>query len=500
MEHTKSAAKLSPAGMAGAGPVDQTSDFRISQIMNSSRRAFASWREKSTGERLLYLKKLKHVLIDHMEECTEVLAADTGKVKIEAVTADLMPVLDTLSFLEKNAEKSLKARRVKTPIHFIGKKSYIEYMPRGAALIISPWNYPLQLALVPVVNALAAGNTVILKPSEITAETGLFIEKAVQLAGFPDGVIQVVHGGKETGQALVKAKPDFIFFTGSAAAGKKIQEEAAKTLIPVTLELGGKDPFIVFEDANLERAAKAAAWGSFTNSGQVCMSTERIYVQEAVYETFLDLLVSETVKLKQGRGEDDDIGAMTHPSQLSVIKDHVEDAVEGGARLIAGALPENWEMSEGLFIKPMVFADVKQHMKIMQEETFGPVAAVMPFQSEEEAIALANDSVYGLNASVWSKDLKKAKRVTSRLETGNAVINDVMMSIANQHLPFGGVKQSGIGKYHGKDGIRRFCHEKSVMVDRGRKKTEMQWYPYKNKYTKVKSLLKMLYGRKRSKH
>lgn len=228
------------------------------------------------------------------------------------------------------------------------------------------------------------------------------------------------------------------------------------------------------------------------------MSTERIYVQEDVYKTFLDLLVSETVKLKQGRGEDDDIGAMTHPSQLSVIKDHVEEAVAGGARLIAGSLPENWKLSEGLFINPMVFADVKQHMKIMQEETFGPVAAVMPFQSEDEAIALANDSVYGLNASVWSKDLEKAKRVTSRLETGNAVINDVMMSIANQHLPFGGVKQSGIGKYHGKDGIRRFCHEKSVMVDRGRKKTEMQWYPYKNKYNKVKSLLKMLYGRKRN--
>ncbi|TDL80264.1 aldehyde dehydrogenase family protein [Peribacillus frigoritolerans] len=498
MSRNQSMTVMNPATLNSAEKIDETPIYHIQQMYDRSKSASDTWKEKSVKERLTIIRKVKDVMLDKMDEIIEVIAADTGKVKVEAVTADVMPVLDAISFLEKTAEKSLAARRVQTPITFWGKKSYIEYMARGTVLVISPWNYPLQLSMVPMLNALAAGNSVILKPSEVTPLVGKCIEQIFMLADFPKGLVQVAHGGKDVGAALISGKPDYIFFTGSVATGKKIQEEAAKELIPSTLELGGKDPVIIFADANLDRAAKGAAWGAFTNSGQVCMSSERIYVEQSVYAEFLEKLQNETVKLKQGTDVNDDIGSMTYPGQIEVIKEQLEEAMAEGARLVTGSLPRDWDLSDGLFIPPTIVVDVHQKMKLVQEETFGPVVTVMPFKSEKEAIALANDSIYGLNASVWSKDIKKAKRVVSKLITGNAVINDVMMSVANHHLPFGGVKHSGIGKYHGKEGIRVFCHEKSVLLDRGKKKTEIQWYPYQNKYPKIRSFLKLIFRKKTS--
>ncbi|MDR0136934.1 aldehyde dehydrogenase family protein [Metabacillus idriensis] len=498
MSRNQSMTVMNPATLNSAENIDETPIYHIQQMYDLSKSASDTWKEKSVKERLTIIRKVKDVMLDKMDEIIEVIAADTGKVKVEAVTADVMPVLDAISFLEKTAEKSLAARRVQTPVTFWGKKSYIEYMARGTVLVISPWNYPLQLSMVPMLNALAAGNSVILKPSEVTPLVGKCIEQIFMLADFPKGLVQVAHGGKDVGAALISGKPDYIFFTGSVATGKKIQEEAAKELIPSTLELGGKDPVIIFADANLDRAAKGAAWGAFTNSGQVCMSSERIYVEQSVYAEFLEKLQNETVKLKQGTDVNDDIGSMTYPGQIEVIKEQLEEAMAEGARLVTGTLPRDWDLSDGLFIPPTIVVDVHQKMKLVQEETFGPVVTVMPFKSEKEAIELANDSIYGLNASVWSKDIKKAKRVVSKLITGNAVINDVMMSVANHHLPFGGVKHSGIGKYHGKEGIRVFCHEKSVLLDRGKRKTEIQWYPYQDKYPKIRSFLKLMFRKKTS--
>ncbi|MGG4488333.1 aldehyde dehydrogenase family protein [Metabacillus idriensis] len=498
MSRNQSMTVLNPATLTSAENIDETPIYHIQQMYDLSKSASDTWKEKSVKERLSFIRKVKDVMLERMDEIIEVIAADTGKVKVEAVSADVMPVLDAISFLEKTAGKSLAARRVHTPVNFFGKRSYIEYMARGTVLVISPWNYPLQLSMVPILSALAAGNSVILKPSEVTPLVGKCIEHLFKLAEFPKGLVQVAHGGKEVGAALVSGKPDYIFFTGSVATGKKIQEEAAKQLIPSTLELGGKDPVIVFADANIDRAAKGAAWGAFTNSGQVCMSSERIYVEQSVYAEFLEKLQNETVKLKQGTDVNDDIGSMTYHGQIDIIKDQLEEAIAGGARLVTGTMPRDWDLSAGLFIPPTIVVDVHQNMKLVQEETFGPVVTVMPFKSEQEAIGLANDSIYGLNASVWSKDIKKAKRVVSKLVTGNAVINDVMISAANHHLPFGGVKHSGIGKYHGKDGIRVFCHEKSVLLDRGKKKTEIQWYPYQNKYPKIRSFLKLMFRKKNS--
>lgn len=471
---------VNPATGEHMEDIQETKIEEVELYYHQARTAFEKWSRLAISERLIYLKKLKSVMVDNMDQLAQVIVQDTGKVPTEALVADIMPTLDAITTIVKHAEKILSPKRVKTPLLLIGKKSYVEYMPRGVVLVISPWNYPLQLAVVPAISALAGGNTVILKPSEVTPLVGKYIEEIFQKAGFPKDVIQVAHGGKEVGAALTAGNPDYIFFTGSVRTGRIIQEVAAKKLIPTTLELGGKDPLIVFKDANLKRAAKGAVWGAFTNSGQVCMSAERIYVEESIYDVFLNMVKRETEKLIQGTDEDSDIGSMTFPKQKEIVKQHVQDALERGAVLVSGSPPDKWD--DSMFIQPIILANLKQDMEVVCEETFGPVMPVIPFKTEEEVIKLANESNYGLNASVWTSDLKKARRVASRLVSGAVTINEVLVSVANHYLPFGGTKDSGIGRYHSEEGLKIFCHEKAIILDRGKRNKEIQWYPYKGKY------------------
>jgi acyl-CoA reductase-like NAD-dependent aldehyde dehydrogenase len=349
--------------------------------------------------------------------------------------------------------------------------------------------------MVPMLSALAAGNTVILKPSEVTPLVGKCIEELFEKAGLPEGVVQVAHGGKEVGAAFTNGKPDYIFFTGSVRTGKIIQQIAAENLIPTTLELGGKDPMIVFADAHLERAAKGVAWAAFTNSGQVCMSAERLYVEKTIFPQFLALLKKEIKNLKQGNDQNSDVGSMTFPAQLQIVKDQLEDALSKGARLETGLPPERW--ANGMYLPLTVVTNVNHQMKIIQEESFGPLLPVLPFDNEEEAIGLANDTVYGLNASVWTNDKEKARRVASKLISGAVVINDAIISIANHGLPFGGAKQSGIGRYHGDAGLRIFCHEKAIVEDNGRKKSEIHWYPYSDKFPLFLQLFRSYFQKNR---
>lgn len=458
---------------------------------------FHTWKQSSFQDRIQYMRKMRSLIVTHLDELIDIICADTGKVPVEAVTADLLTVVDYLKHVEKHGAKALRPKKVPTPMALFGRKSYIEYQPRGVVLVISPWNYPFQLSLVPVIAAVFAGNSVILKPSEVTPKVGAAIKRLIELCEFPPGVVQVALGGKDLGAELVKGGPDYIFFTGSVRTGKTIQQEAAKRLIPTTLELGGKDPMIVCADANLKRAAKGAVWGAFTNMGQVCMSVERLYVERSVHDQFVTLLVAEVEKLTQGSGSDHDLGAMTWPGQVEIVKEHVNDALTRGAKLLTGLPPDKWDLSKGLFIPLMVLVDVTPEMKIMQEETFGPVLPVMPFEDIDEAVRLANGTSFGLNASVWSSDLKKARRIARELVSGNVVINDVIISVANPHLPFGGVKESGIGRYHGEVGLQTFCHQRAVVVSRGRRKSELNWYPYRGKLALFKKMVKLLYGRKR---
>jgi acyl-CoA reductase-like NAD-dependent aldehyde dehydrogenase len=487
---------MAPAKGELIGEMEETPLSQVGAFYEKGRSAFKEWSKLAVKERLCYLRKLKEVMIEQMEEIAEVISEDTGKVLTEALVADIMPTLDGINHICKHGAHILRRHKAKTPLLLFGKSSFIEYMPRGVVLVISPWNYPLQLAMVPMISALAAGNAVILKPSEVTPLVGKCIEDLFTKAGFPKGIVQVAHGGKEVGAAFTNGKPDYIFFTGSVRTGKIIQETAAKELIPTTLELGGKDPMIVFADANLERAAKGAAWAAFTNSGQVCMSAERLYVEKSVYPAFLSLLKKEVLSLRHGVDEDADVGSMTFPAQIQIVKEQLEEALNKGAVLETGMPPKDWD--EGMFLPLTVVSNVNHDMKIIQEESFGPLLPVIPFESEAEVVSLANDTIYGLNASVWSNDIEKARRVASTLVSGAVVINDAIITVANHGLPFGGAKNSGIGRYHGDAGLRIFCHEKAIIEDRGRKKTEIQWYPYKGKYPHFLDLFKSYFQSNRN--
>lgn len=484
--------QLNPATGELITEIPETDTPAVHAAMQRARAAFPAWSQTSLAERLRSLSRVREHLVDGMETIAQDIAKATGKVEIEAVLAEIFPTADTLRYYEKQAANILAPKRVKTPLLFFGNHSYVEYKPMGVVGVISPWNYPFYLSIVPVLSALIAGNCVLFKPSEVTPLVGAVIEDLFAAAGFPPGVVQVLHGGRETGQAVVAAKPDKIFFTGSVATGKKIMAAAAEHLIPVELELGGKDPMIVFADADIDRAVKGALWGAFTNAGQVCMSVERVYVEESVYDEFVRKAVAATKQLRQGI----EYGSMTFPPQLALVQEHLQDALKKGAKIECGGRA----LQAGtLYFEPTVLTGVTPSMRIMREETFGPVLPIMPFKTEQEAVNLANDSEYGLNASVWSKDLQKAKRVASQLISGNVCINDVITTVANPHLPFGGVKHSGMGRYHGPEGLHTFSHQTSVMVNKGTKPREINWHPYTPELQQAfHTLTRVLYGKKRS--
>ncbi|MBA4492845.1 aldehyde dehydrogenase family protein [Paenactinomyces guangxiensis] len=484
---------LNPSTGEMIGSMEEKTKEEVTLAMEQARAAFPSWKELSLSKRLDYMKQLREYLVEHADELVEKIASDTGKVHIEALMSEIFATVDFIRYYEKNADSILKPKKVPTPLVLYGRHSEVQYRPIGVVAIISPWNNPFQLSLVPAITALTAGNTVLLKPSEITPLTSLLIEEILTTVSFPEGVVQVLHGGKKTGKHLIQSRPDKIFFTGSVATGKKIMAAAAEHLIPVHLELGGKDPMIIFADADLERAANAAVWGAFTNAGQSCMSVERLYVEFSVYGAVISRLKEKAEQLRIGNGANDDVGSMTSPRQFKVVQEHIADAVSKGATLLCGGKQLH---DDTLHFEPTVLVDVNHSMKIMQEETLGPVIAIMPFSSEEEAVRLANDSVYGLNCSIWTRDTKKAERISRQMEYGNICINDVMINAANPHLPFGGIKQSGFGRYHGPEGLLSFCHSVSVTHSKNSRAKDLNWYPYEqDQLEAIRKILHTLHGK-----
>lgn len=452
------------------------------------------FRTTSVDWRINEIRKIKRYIVDHMESIVEELAKDLGKTKSEALLMELFPVLDSIKYYEKHATDILADKKIRTPLALMGKKSYVFYQPLGTVLIIAPWNFPFTLSLIPIVTAVLAGNTVIYKPAERATYSGMLIEDILKKCGFEPGVITVVYGkSSEIGDALIEGRPDKIFLTGSMATGKIIMEKAAKYLIPVELELGGKDPMIVFNDANIERAANAATWGSLLNCGQACVALERIYVQDTVYDLFVKKVVANVKKVKQGwdtRG-DVDIGAVASEEQIKLIEDHVNDAVARGAKIVYGGTRKKGT----LFFEPTVLVNVDHSMKIMKEETFGPVICIMKFTDEQEAIHYANDSSYGLNASVWTQDKEKAIRVSKEIVAGGIAINNALTASANFALPFGGAKQSGVGRYHGPYGLYAFSNIKAVMIEKGTKNQDINWYPFrKDKFERFLTTFKSLFS------
>jgi acyl-CoA reductase-like NAD-dependent aldehyde dehydrogenase len=482
-----------PATLERIGEIEVATDEDVRAAVARAREAAAEWGELPFETRARHLLRLRDRIVERAEDVVDVICRDTGKPRIEAYATELLASCDAITFYARRARRWLRDEKHK--LHLMRhKRLRISYRPLGVVGLITPWNFPFVLTLNPIAQALMAGNAVVVKPSEITPFVGQLCGELAREAGLPEHLLQVVTGDGSTGSALVEARCDKICFTGSVRTGRQVAEACGRRLIPCTLELGGKDPMIVCEDANLDRAASGAVYGAFANSGQICVSVERVYVHRSVASPFVEKVVALTERLRQGpetRGEVD-VGAITSPAQIEIIERHVADAVARGARVRAGGR-RNPNFA-GCFYEPTVLTDVDHTMAVMREETFGPVLPIQVVESEDEAVGLSNETPYGLNASVFTRDVGRGTELAARIRAGSVVINDCLITYGIAESPFGGVKDSGIGRVNGELGLRSFCHAQTLVSDRFRGRGDLLGYPYsEGKLRTARRLLTLLY-------
>jgi len=470
---------INPATGETLGYFEKTSPTALPQIVARARAAQAAWGRVPIGERCARLRDLRDRIMAQRDALADAVVAESGKPRVEALFADIFVAVDTAAYFAKNAARLLLPERV--PHHSTaakGKSGKLTYEPLGVIGIISSWNYPLAIPMSQIIPAVAAGNSVICKTSDFTPHCGALIEKLFADAGFPKDLVTVVQGGGEVGQALIDADPDKILFTGSVATGRRVAETCAKRLIPTVLELGGKDAMLVLADADLDVAASAAVWGSYTNCGQVCLSVERLFVEQSVSDEFAARCVAKTKKLRLGTGSDPatDVGPMIRPQHVQRMVDLIEDAVSRGAGVLCGGHPR---VDLGAnFFEPSVITNVDSSMKLFQEETFGPILAIQPVRGTEEAITRANDSPFALSASVWTRDSARGEAVAKRLRAGAVMVNDAISYFAIVEAPHGGCGASGWGRTHGKAGLLEMVQTKYIDVDRLPSREKPWWYRY----------------------
>jgi acyl-CoA reductase-like NAD-dependent aldehyde dehydrogenase len=454
-------------------------ESEVYAAVERARGAQPGWAEIGVRRRIQILRQFQHKLLAKKREIAEAITREAGKPVVEALTTEVLVVLDAARFLIENAfcilrDEPVPHGNLATKL----KRGRLLREPYGVIGIISPWNYPFSIPATEALAALVAGNVVVLKPSEFTSLIALELASLLQASGVPQDAFQVVTGDGATGAALLHSPIDKVVFTGSVATGKRIATAAAERLLPIVLELGGKDPMLVLDDADIELASSAAVWGAFMNAGQTCLSIERCYVQGSVYGAFLSACMNKTKKLRVGQGLDPqtDVGPMIHQKQLRIVESQVEDAVARGARILTGGcrLPELGVN----FYAPTVLGDVTHDMRIMREETFGPVLPIMAFDSEAEAIRLANDSEYGLAASVFARDKARGERLARRIQAGTVMVNDVISCFGISEAPHGGVKSSGTGRTHGRFGLEEMVRLKYLDDDRMRGIKKVWWYGY----------------------
>jgi succinate-semialdehyde dehydrogenase/glutarate-semialdehyde dehydrogenase len=474
-----------PATGEEIGRTPLLSPEAVAQAVARARAAQPAWANLSFPERGRVILKAREIMLRQMDAMATLISRETGKPATEAIAMEVVPTLDAMHYFARHTAKLLRPQRIDIGQYgLMGRSSRIVYKPAGVVGIISPWNFPLGTPAAEVVMALMAGNSIVLKPSEFTPFTALKIGDIFRNAGLPDGLLEIVTGDGSTGAALIDARVDKIVFTGSVATGKRVAEAAAKHLTPVVLELGGKDPMVVLEDADIENAARGAVWGAFANAGQACASVERCYVHESIAPQFIARVVAETEALKQGPGttEATDVGSMTNERQLQIVEDHVSDAVSHGASVLTGGKRSNLK---GLFYQPTVLAGVNQGMTIMREETFGPVLPVMTFKTDDEAVRLANDSAYGLTASVWTKDIRRGKRIAERIEAGTVMVNEVLYTHGIAQTPWGGTKDSGYGRTHGRMGLLELVTPRHIHVNRLSFLPDLWWFRYTSEASRL---------------
>jgi acyl-CoA reductase-like NAD-dependent aldehyde dehydrogenase len=470
----------------------------VAEMARRGRAAQPSWESYGFDGRARVLLRAQKWVMDNADQIISTIISETGKTFEDASLAEISYAGNAFGFWAKHGAEYLEDERVKSSQLLVkGKKLILRFRPLGLIGVIGPWNYPLTNSFGDCIPALMAGNSVILKPSEVTPLTSLLLAEGLHECGLPEDVLQIATGRGETGAALIE-HVDMIMFTGSTRTGKKVAEEAAKRLIPASLELGGKDPMIVLSDADLERAANFATYYSMQNAGQTCISIERAYVEAPVYDEFVAKVSEKVRALRVGKPEGPgsvEVGAITFPPQLQTIEDHVTDAVDKGARVLAGGHAS--KQGGGRFYEPTVLVDVDHTMKIMTEETFGPTLPIMKVEDAEEAVRLSNDSPYGLGSSVFTRDVERGEQIARRLEAGAANVNDAMINYTVLELPMGGAKHSGLGQRHGAGGIRKYCSQQAIVVTpKLALKREPHMYPYKARNSKLLAgVFKFLYGR-----
>lgn len=467
--------------LLGEVPVATTEDVR--RAVASARRAQEAWALLPLAERAERVLRFRNAFVERAEEIVDIEVRETGKTRHESLISEVFVVAETASYFAKHAERLLEPKRIEMAL-MKHRRSYVHYVPRGVVAVISPWNFPIVLTMSDALVALIAGNAVVCKPSEVTP---LSVQKCKEIwdaAGLPPDLFQVVHGYGKTGADLIDAGVNKVIFTGGVATGKRVAAMCGERLIPCTLELGGKAPLIACEDADIERTARAIVYGGFANSGQICVSVERVYAHASVHDRLLERVVGLVSELRQGdpSAGEVDVGAMTFPKQIEVVEAHVKDALAKGAVLRAGG---KRKQGPGMFFEPTVLANCSHDMTVMKEEIFGPIVPFMKVGSEDEAVGHANDSHLGLNAYVFTTDRERGCRIAERVEAGSVVVNDVLLNYAFVETPFGGVKQSGLGRVHGDDALRDMCEARHVNVDRfGSLEREVYWQPYTNETLK----------------
>ena len=471
----------------------------IAEMVARARCAQPGWAALGTHKRAAVMRSAARWMADNAGLVIGTVVKETGKTYEDAQLTDWGYTIAALAFWAKHAGEYLADERVPSfgnPA-VPGRRLIVRYAPHGVVGVIGPWNFPIVNGFGDCIPALMAGNAVILKPSEVTPLSSLLMSEMLVQSGLPADVFQVAIGDGRTGAALIPAV-DCLMFTGSTRTGRAVARAAAESLIPCYLELGGNDPMIVCADADVERAANAATYYSMNNAGQVCVSVERVYVEEPVYDEFVDRVLKNVSRLRQGPPGPPgsvDLGAVIFPPQLDIIDAHVRDAVAKGARILIGGHPRN---AGGRFYEPTVLVDVDHTMECMREETFGPTLPIMRIANVDEGISLANDSAYGLQASIWTRDRARGEDLARRLEAGVVCVNDAQVNYFALNLPMGGWKGSGIGTRHGAGGIRKYCRSQSLLVTRLAPKREVFMFPYRAIRTRLlRGLSSVLYGRQK---